>query len=63
MEYKLKPESRVILLGLLRREKQRLLGKAIDGVPASVEDQLIALDMIAQEILDSWVENKEVNND
>lgn len=46
-----KLDSDVILLSLLRREKQRLLGKPVDGVPASVDDQLLAIDEIADELL------------
>jgi hypothetical protein len=52
----MKPEMCVFLMGLVRREKQRLLGKPIDP-PCSLftdEQQLLTLDTVGQELQDEF---------
>lgn len=58
MQCELEPECRIIILGLIRREKQRILGKPVDKVTVGPEEHLLALDVIAQKIVDSLPELK-----
>ncbi len=49
----IKPETRVVCLGLIRREKQRILGKPVDPDPNfSLEVRLLAMDNASQDLLD-----------
>ncbi len=49
----IKPETRVVCLSLIRREKQRILGKPVDPDPNfSLEVRLLAMDNASQDLLD-----------